>query len=86
MFRFMDQYGEMEEGALDADDIEGTLDEAGERMQQLIRDAQYSIRSGSSSQFGGSNPDSLDSDPDSLDPDSDWIWIRIGSGSREGKN
>jgi hypothetical protein len=22
MFRFMDQYGEMEEGALDADDIE----------------------------------------------------------------
>jgi hypothetical protein len=43
MFRFMDQYGEMEEGALDADDIEGTLDEAGERMQQLIRDAQYSI-------------------------------------------
>ncbi len=44
----MDQYGEMEEGALDADDIEGTLDEAGERMQQLIRDTQYSIRSGSS--------------------------------------
>jgi hypothetical protein len=43
MFRFMDQYGEMEEGALDADDIEGTLDEAGERMQQLIRDTQYSI-------------------------------------------
>ncbi len=43
MFRFMDQYGEMEEGALDADEIEGTLDEAGERMQQLIRDAQYSI-------------------------------------------
>jgi hypothetical protein len=43
MSRFMDQYGEMEEGALDADDIEGTLDEAGERMQQLIRDAQYSF-------------------------------------------
>ena len=35
--RFMDQYGEMEEGALDADDIEGTLDQAGDRMQQLIR-------------------------------------------------
>jgi hypothetical protein len=62
----MDQYGEMEEGALDADDIEGTLDEAGERMQQLIRNTQYSIRSGSSSQFYGSDPDSLD--PDSLDP------------------
>merc|ERR1711970_126179 len=36
--RFMDQYGEMEEGALEGEEIEGTVEEEGERMKQLIKE------------------------------------------------
>jgi len=34
--KFMDQYGEQEEGALEGEEIEGAIGEEGERMQQLI--------------------------------------------------
>lgn len=34
--KFMDQYGEMEEGALEGEDIEGTITEEGDRMKQLL--------------------------------------------------
>ena len=33
----MDQYGEMDEGALDGEEIEGALEGEGERMEQLIK-------------------------------------------------
>jgi len=36
--RFMDQYGELEEGALDGEEIEGALDGEGSRMEQLIQE------------------------------------------------
>ena len=42
--RFMDQYGELEEGALDGEEIEGALEEAGGRMEQLIQEAQEERR------------------------------------------
>jgi len=42
--RFMDQYGEFEEGALDGEDIEGTLDSEGTRMEQLIQEADQERR------------------------------------------
>jgi len=38
--RFMDQYGEMEEGALEGEEIEGTMEEGGDRMKQLVKDAE----------------------------------------------
>merc|ERR1719187_1077057 len=34
--KFMDQYGEEEEGPMEGLEIEGTLEEEGERMQQLL--------------------------------------------------
>jgi len=34
--RFMDQYGDMDEGALDGEDIKGALGEEGDRMKQLL--------------------------------------------------
>lgn len=34
--KFMDQYGEMEEGALEGEEIEGTVEEEGDRMKQLL--------------------------------------------------
>ena len=37
-FRFMDQYGELDEGALDGEDIEGGVDGEGERMEQLLNE------------------------------------------------
>lgn len=40
----MDQYGEFEEGALDGEDIEGTLDSEGTRMEQLIQEADQERR------------------------------------------
>jgi len=36
--KFMDQYGELDEGALDGEDIRGTLIEEGERMKQLLEE------------------------------------------------
>jgi len=36
--KFMDQYGEMEDGPLDGEEIEGTMDEGGERMQELLKE------------------------------------------------
>merc|ERR1712106_945044 len=36
--RFMDQYGEMEEGALEGEEIEGTIEEGGDRMKQLVEE------------------------------------------------
>jgi len=42
--RFMDQYGEMEEGALDGEDIEGALDSQGERMEQLLQETEEERR------------------------------------------
>merc|ERR1719414_2152476 len=36
--RFMDQYGELEEGALDGEEIEGALDGEGSRMEQLLEE------------------------------------------------
>jgi len=38
--RFMDQYGEMEEGALEGEDIEGVVEESGDRMKQLLLEAE----------------------------------------------
>jgi len=38
--RFMDQYGEMEEGALEGEEIEGTMEEGGDRMKQLVKEAE----------------------------------------------
>ena len=32
----MDQYGDMDEGALDGEDIKGALGEEGDRMKQLL--------------------------------------------------
>merc|ERR1719266_1088756 len=37
--KFMDHYGEGEEGAMEGEEIEGTLEESGERMEQLIAEA-----------------------------------------------
>jgi len=37
--RFMDQYGEMEEGALEGEEIEGTITDEGVRMKQLLAEA-----------------------------------------------
>ena len=34
----MDQYGELDEGALDGEDIEGGVDGEGERMEQLLNE------------------------------------------------
>jgi len=36
--KFMDQYDEAEEGGLEGEDIEGYMDEDGERMKQLLED------------------------------------------------
>merc|ERR1719153_621938 len=36
--RFMDQYGEMEEGALEGEEIEGTVESSSERMKQLLKE------------------------------------------------
>jgi len=36
--RFMDQYGELEEGALEGEEIEGTIEEGGTRMKQLVEE------------------------------------------------
>ena len=36
--RFMDQYGELEEGALDGEEIEGALEGEGGRMEQLLQE------------------------------------------------
>merc|ERR1719427_2603679 len=38
--KFMDQYGELEEGALDGEDIEGTIEESGDRMKLLIKESE----------------------------------------------
>jgi len=38
--RFMDQYGELEEGALEGEEIEGTIEEGGTRMKQLVEDSE----------------------------------------------
>lgn len=37
--RFMDQYGELEEGALEGEEIEGTIEEGGSRMKELVEDS-----------------------------------------------
>jgi len=37
--RFMDQYGELEEGALEGEEIEGTIEEGGTRMKQLVEES-----------------------------------------------
>eukprot|EP00092_Neocalanus_flemingeri_P006772 GFUD01007314.1.p1 GENE.GFUD01007314.1~~GFUD01007314.1.p1 ORF type:complete len:455 (-),score=189.53 GFUD01007314.1:149-1513(-) len=37
--RFMDQYGEMEEGALEGEEIEGTMEEGCDRMKQLVEES-----------------------------------------------
>jgi len=37
--KFMDHYGEGEEGAMEGEEIEGTLEESGERMEQLIQES-----------------------------------------------
>jgi len=42
--RFMDQYGELEEGALDGEEIEGTLDDEGLRMQELLKESEHERR------------------------------------------
>ena len=39
LIRFMDQYGDFDEGALDGEDIEGHLDEKSVRMEDLIEEA-----------------------------------------------
>jgi len=36
--KFMDQYGDLEEGALEGEEIEGTMEEAGDRMKQLVEE------------------------------------------------
>merc|ERR1719431_525439 len=38
--RFMDQYGEMEEGALEGEEIEGTFEEASTRMKELVEESE----------------------------------------------
>jgi len=38
--KFMDQYGEMDEGALDGEDLEGFEDDTGERMEQLLEESE----------------------------------------------
>jgi len=38
--RFMDQYGELEEGALEGEEIEGTVEEGGNRMKQLVEESE----------------------------------------------
>ena len=38
--RFMDQYGEMEEGALEGEEIEGTIEEASIRMKELVQESE----------------------------------------------
>jgi len=38
--RFMDQYGEMEEGALEGEEIEGTIEEASIRMKELVEESE----------------------------------------------
>ncbi|XP_023347962.1 protein LTV1 homolog [Eurytemora carolleeae] len=38
--RFMDQYGELDEGALEGEDIEGGVDGEGERMEQLLNETE----------------------------------------------
>lgn len=37
--KFMDHYGEGEEGAMEGEEIEGTLEEGGERMDQLVQES-----------------------------------------------
>ena len=39
LLRFMDQYGDFDEGALDGEDIEGYEEETGARMEQLLEEA-----------------------------------------------
>ena len=36
----MDQYGELDEGALEGEDIEGGVDGEGERMEQLLNETE----------------------------------------------
>lgn len=38
--RFMDQYGEMEEGALEGEEIEGVVESSGDRMKQLLEETE----------------------------------------------
>ena len=40
----MDQYGELDEGALDGEDIEGGVDGEGERMEQLLNETEENRR------------------------------------------
>jgi len=42
--KFMDQYGEFDEGALDGEEVGGTLDEQGERMAQLVKESEEERR------------------------------------------
>jgi len=42
--RFMDQYGEMEEGALEGEEIEGAVEESGDRMKHLLEEAETARR------------------------------------------
>jgi len=38
--KFMDQYGELEEGALEGEEIEGAVEEEGDRMKQLLMESE----------------------------------------------